>query len=370
MRVGVTGSSGFIGWHLRALARRAGEIEVVPLTRDDFADHAQLGVKLSTCDAIVHLAGGRVSDLDEESYRENLTITEQLIAGLVASKTSVPVFYASSASIRKDTGYGRAKREGGELLAAWGQTASVPVGAIVFPNIFGEFAQPHHHTVVATFCQEIADGKTSVINEAGSVELVHVQSAAKAIYDFLQTPWNGQRDMVGVKLSIRELYNLLVSMYATYVSGVYPELSEPLHKELFNTLYSYTFEVLVPRPLIPKTDARGTLLETVRSLSPGQSFMSSTVPGAIRGEHYHVRKIERFAVISGEATIRLRKIMDDQILEFRVSGDSPKYIDMPTFYTHHIENTGAESLVTAFWTDELYDEMDPDTYREPVQKLI
>jgi UDP-2-acetamido-2,6-beta-L-arabino-hexul-4-ose reductase len=39
---------------------------------------------------------------------------------------------------------------------------------------------------------------------------------------------------------------------------------------------------------------------------------------------------------------------------------------MPTFYTHNITNTGSDDLVTLFWTHELFDPSNPDTYVDPV----
>ena len=49
-----------------------------------------------------------------------------------------------------------------------------------------------------------------------------------------------------------------------------------------------------------------------------------------------------------------------------VSGATPCYIDMPTFHTHDITNVGTGELVTLFWSHELYDPGQPDTYAEKV----
>ena len=40
---------------------------------------------------------------------------------------------------------------------------------------------------------------------------------------------------------------------------------------------------------------------------------------------------------------------------------------MPVFYAHHIENTGPGELVTLFWTNEVFDASDPDTFMEDVR---
>ena len=71
-------------------------------------------------------------------------------------------------------------------------------------------------------------------------------------------------------------------------------------------------------------------------------------------------------MLSGKARISLRKMFTDEVLRFDVSGDAPVAIDMPTMWTHSIENTGDEVLLTNFWTDDHFDPNNPDTIVEAV----
>ena len=54
----------------------------------------------------------------------------------------------------------------------------------------------------------------------------------------------------------------------------------------------------------------------------GQSSYSTTVPGITRGNHYHTRKVERFAVISGKASIQLRKVDSEEVIEYILDGEN------------------------------------------------
>ena len=72
----------------------------------------------------------------------------------------------------------------------------------------------------------------------------------------------------------------------------------------------------------------------------GMAFVSTTRPGQLRGDHYHLRKIERFFVVAGEAEIALRRLYHDDVITFRVSGDNPGFVDMPTMWVHNIRNVG------------------------------
>ena len=98
----------------------------------------------------------------------------------------------------------------------------------------------------------------------------------------------------------------------------------------------------------------------------GQVSYSTTVPGITRGNHYHTRKIERFAVIRGKALIQLRKIGTNEVLDFYLDGENPAFVDMPIWFTHNIKNIGDEELFTMFWINETYNSKDADTYFENV----
>lgn len=79
-----------------------------------------------------------------------------------------------------------------------------------------------------------------------------------------------------------------------------------------------------------------------------------------------MRKIERFCVIQGEAVIQLRRIGTDGIIEYHVQGSQPSFVDIPIYFTHNISNVGTTDLLTLFWTNELFDPADPDTFYEEV----
>ena len=115
------------------------------------------------------------------------------------------------------------------------------------------------------------------------------------------------------------------------------------------------------------SDERGSLTELAKvDLSEGQVFFSTTTKGYVRGQHFHMRKFERFCVVDGKAVIRIRKMGSDKVYEYEVSGDDIKVIDMPVLHTHNIENIGKEKLTAVFWISEIYDDKNPDTFFEEV----
>ena len=150
-------------------------------------------------------------------------------------------------------------------------------------------------------------------------------------------------------------------------NGMVPSLDDGFDRNLFNTFVCYIdHRELFPFKLKLNTDDRGSFVETMKLNSGGQVSLSTTKPGITRGNHFHTRKAERFAVIKGKATIRLRRIGTDEVIIFDLDGSEPSFVDMPVWYTHNITNIGDDDLCTLFWISEHFDSDDPDTYFEEV----
>ena len=149
--------------------------------------------------------------------------------------------------------------------------------------------------------------------------------------------------------------------------GIFPSLENEFEKSLFNTFRCYIPESHYPVKYTKHSDDRGSFVEIARTETSGQFSFSTTRPGITRGNHFHTRKAERFAVISGKALIQLRKIGSDHIINYELDGSNPAYVDMPIWHTHNIKNIGNDELITLFWINEPFDPDNADTYFEDVQ---
>jgi UDP-2-acetamido-2,6-beta-L-arabino-hexul-4-ose reductase len=147
-----------------------------------------------------------------------------------------------------------------------------------------------------------------------------------------------------------------------------PNFQNIFEKRLYSTYLSYLDYNNFDYGLDIKSDHRGSLAEFIKSSAMGQIFVSRTKPGVTRGDHYHHTKTEKFLVLQGTAVIRFRHIddEDEQVIEYLVRGDEYRVLDIPPGYTHSIENTGDEELVTLFWASEIFDQGQADTYYNPV----
>lgn len=364
-RIGVTGCEGMLGWHFRCRLLSYPENEVSLANRQTFQSATLMDEFVRSCDVIVHLAGMNRGD-DDEIEQANPQIAQMLIDAMEREGVTPHVLYSSSTHIERDTPYGRSKRRAGELLEQWSERCDSAFANFVLPHVFGEMGKPFYNSVVSTFSYLVARGEAPAIDQDGALELVHAQECALQMLDAIEHGTTGRIRVEGKPMRVSEMLERLQSMAELYMGGVLPDVRDEFDLALFNTLRSYLYEHHYPVGLTLHADNRGTLFEAVKSHHGGQAFVSSTRPGITRGDHFHYSKIERFLVVQGSAVIRLRRLLDDTVREFHVSGDEPVYIDMPTLHTHNITNIGETDVLTLFWSDQIFDPEKPDTLHEPV----
>lgn len=365
MKLVITGAAGFLGWHLRCRLHATTDHSVVAIARDSWDE---LTTAVADCDAVIHLAGINRAD-DDELRAGNAALAQDVADAVVAAGRPIRVVYANSIQSGNDSAYGDGKQQAAEIVSAAAATTGGSAVDVRLPNLFGEHGRPGYNSFVATFVAAAIAGDNPDIADR-DITLQHVQDAAQALIEALDSQ-ESVVSPIGTATSVLAVWSHLQRFHATYVpSGDLPELADDLELDLFNTYRAALFPAHYPIAFTPRADQRGRLVETVRNHgSGGQTFVSTTVPGVTRGEHYHLRKIERFVVLEGEAVIELRKMFTDEVLSFPVSGESPAAIDMPTMWSHNITNTGDSILTTLFWTDSLFDQDNPDTIPEPVRPL-
>lgn len=369
MRIGITGSNGLIGWHQRAYFKAIQTPHEIRLAnRSTFDNHASLQEFASGLDTIIHFAGVN-RDSDDVVEKINISLAKRLTVACEETQSTPTLVFANSTHYDRDTAYGRGKRVAAETLENWAHKNNTGFVNLILPHVFGEFGKPFYNSVVSTFCHQLAQRETPEIIVDGELELVHAQDVAAFCLNAIEEKRSGKIRLDGTKICVSALLETLRNMLACYQSGVFPTLASNFEISLFNTLRSYLFPNHYPAKLTLHSDNRGSLFEVVKSLGGGQVFLSTTRPGITRGNHFHTKKVERFLVAGGEATIRLRKLFQNNIVSFSVRGNEPCYIDIPTFYTHDITNTGTSDLLTLFWANEIFDPKHPDTISEPVDSI-
>ena len=369
MTIAVTGANGFLARHLRVrMQALAPDETVVTIGREVLNDADALDEALAGARAVVHLAGVNRGE-DAEVEAGNVRAADHLVASLRRAGGSPRLVFGNSRQVGKPTPYGRGKARATEILAAWADRAGACYVDVVFPNLYGEGGRPDYNSVVATFCHRLATGdEKPKIDVDRELEFLHAQDAAAVLIEHLgDGSVGGIVRPAGTPLRVSEILCRLEDLAATYRTGRFPDLSDPLTLRLFNTYRYYLHPLAFPMQLTAHHDRRGSFVETAQVLGgASQSSFSTTEPGVTRGNHFHLRKVERFVVVRGRARIDIRPVWDSRVATFEVTGDEPAIVDMPTLHTHNITNIGNDLLYTVFWINELFDPNDPDTFAEAV----
>jgi len=362
MKVGITGQRGFIGWHMSQYLHLQDDVTLVNFERSYFENSEELISFVDKCDVVLHLAAMNRHPDPNVLYRTNIDLVQKLTDACVNTKPFI--YFTSSTQEYLDNQYGSSKREGWKQLSKWSKTHNANVGCFVVPNVFGPFGRPNYNSFVATFCHKLANGEEATIISDAEVELVHVHDLVKQMWQTIRLRNIGRKEVPSkYKVKVSKVLRLLETFRDDYLrNGKMPNLEDDFTLHLFNMYRTYIPSNHFPVSYDKYTDDRGIFVEIVRANTSGQFSFSTTVPGITRGNHFHTRKAERFAVIKGNAKIELRKIGTEEIIEYHLDGNSPSYVDMPIWHTHNITNIGEDELVTLFWINEPYSPDDPDTY--------
>ncbi len=377
MKIGITGQPGFIGTHLYNYLGLREDVQRIPFEDEFFLDEGKLKAFVRSCDAIVHLAAMNRHHDPRVIYETNIRLVQQLIDACVATNSTPHILFSSSTQEDRDNLYGKSKYEGRKLFETWAARNKAKFTGFIIPNVFGPFGHPYYNSFIATFCHQLTHNEQPKIETDGVVQLIYVGELVKKIADHIFKSHNGNAiDPVIEEIrlehtsegKVSSILKLLEGYKENYFEkGIIPDLTNTFERNLFNTFVCYIdHEQFFPFHLSKHTDDRGSFVELVKLHSGGQVSFSTTKPGITRGNHFHTRKAERFAVIKGQARIQLRRIGTDKILSFNLDGKTPSFVDMPVWYTHNITNTGNENLYTIFWISEHYNPDDPDTFYEPV----
>lgn len=390
MKVLVTGAKGFVGRNLIVILGIQPDIEIVGYDLDDPASLLDEG--LATSDVIFHLAGVNRPEKPEDYAVGNTGFTQTICDSLRSANRKPVIIFSSSIQAALDNPYGVSKRRAEDVLLKFaGQTGS---RVVIFrmKNVFGKWCRPNYNSGVATFCHNIARNLPITISDrANEVNLVYIDDVCGGMMEaagIIQPPYqhfmpaedSAFADIQpSFKVALGELVDTIQSFKNTRTTLQVPSFDDSFIYRLYATYLSYLEESNFAYGLDIKTDNRGSLAEFLKSPSFGQIFVSRTKPGITRGNHYHHTKTEKFLVVEGEAIIRFRKIGDKaigdrrgaigediDIIEYRVSGEEFRVVDIPPGYTHSIENVGSGELVTLFWANQIFDPEKPDTVFEMV----
>ena len=363
MKVLVTGAQGFIGRNLVATLKQDTNIEVIEIDIEQSIEE----LKQATLESefIFHLAGVNRPKNDQEFFEGNTGLTETIIETLKKHQKKTPILITSSIQAELENAYGQSKKAAEDALKNYCQETGANSYIYRLPNVFGKWCRPNYNSAVATFCHKIARDEEIWVNDRSILlNLVYVDDVVRCFIETMQSQPKAT-DYLEVTpvhpATLGEIVDLLVSFKESRESRTVAKMDDPLVKKLYSTYLSYLPEDQFSYPLQMNIDYRGSFTEFIKTPDRGQVSVNISKPGITKGNHWHHTKNEKFLVVSGSGVIRFRKVDDDKVIEYFVSGEKLEVVDIPVGYTHNIENLGTTDMVTIMWCNECFDPQNPDT---------
>ena len=371
MNILITGARGFMGKNLRsALTGRYGDAHRLMLLDMPHTEEELLAAA-AEADFVFHLAGVNRPTDPADFQKGNADFTRQLLTLLKERGKRPPVLLSSSIQAALENPYGQSKLSAEQAVADYGRGTGSAVYLYRLPNVFGKWSRPNYNSAVATFCHNVARGLPITVNDPSvMLRLVYIDDVVE---EFLRA-MEGQPCREGEWCTVQPVHEvnlghmaeLIQSFPALRDSLTAPDQSDPLVKKLYATYLSFLPPEDFSRPTVTHADQRGSFTELLHMGSRGQVSLNVSRPHITKGDHWHQTKHEKFIVLQGEGVIRFRKVGDSTVIAYKVSGENLTVVDIPTGYTHSIENTGDTDMLTLMWANEVFDPAHPDTLRLPV----
>ena len=358
----ITGAGGFVGKNLTATLLQKGYTDLYLYDRD--STESELERYCADCDFVFHLAGVNRPVDTKEFYEGNTDFSAKLLETLKKAGNCCPVIVSSSIQALLDNDYGKSKKMGEDLFLANGFN---PAYIVRLYGVFGKWSRPNYNTVVATFCHNVAHGLPLQINDPDrELTLCYIDDVVAKFVDIMENTADYKEGFFEIdtlhKITLGRLAKTIESFGRNRDTLVMPNLNGLMEQRLYGTYLSYLDTDNFSYKLKKNEDNRGWLAEFIKSESFGQIFISTTKPGITRGDHWHHTKVEKFFVIKGKATISFRHMITNDIIRYDVCGDEPTVVDIPVGYTHNITNTSDEEMICLFWSNQIFDPQNPDTY--------
>ena len=399
MNILITGANGFVGRNLaenlmnikNLKNRTRPNLKIDEIYCYDIGNTAEeFDEYCKKSDFVFNLAGVNRPDDKTEFIKGNVGFLETLLDSLRQNNSKAPIMLSSSVQASlvgryAGSDYGQSKLAGENLLISYGEINGVRTLVYRFPNLFGKWCRPNYNSAVATFCNNIANDLPITINDENTqLELLYIDDLVEEMLDALEGKEHRCRfDGVNVipdsdgkycycpvthKVTLGEIAGFLYEFSAQPSTLVMPEIPDgSFKKKLYSTYLSYLPKDKIAFDLKMNRDLRGSFTELLKTESCGQFSVNVSNPGITKGQHWHNSKWEFFIVVSGSARIEMRRIGDEKVIKFDVSGENMKAVHMLPGYTHNIINLSeTEPLVTVMWANEKFDTARPDTFAENV----
>ena len=243
MKIGITGSSGFVGKHLIKILEDKENVKLYyfDLPKNNLLKPTFLKNFVSGKDVIVHTAAVNKGS-DAEIINGSIVATYNLVSTISKLKIKPKLIFLSSIQAETDTVYGLSKKLTEIMLQSFSKDYKIPISVFRATNIFGENCKPFYNSVIATFCYQVANNKKlDINNKKKKINFIYVNDlvkiVSKEIFIRRKKLFYFKRVSSNNIITTEKLASLINSF--KYIKDS-KKLKSKFNKDLYNTYLSYS----------------------------------------------------------------------------------------------------------------------------------
>lgn len=103
-------------------------------------------------------------------------------------------------------------------------------------------------------------------------------------------------------------------------------------------------------------DNRGLFIKILKQSQAksnfGEIYLIKSLPGMIRGNHYHKKTKEWFYLIKGKAVLTLKDIITNEMIKIVMNQNET--IEIPVNIAHSVKNIGDDEMIMIAFADHEY----------------
>lgn len=244
MKVLITGANGFLGKNLIERLVEIPEIDILHYSKG--TSDLLLERNLSECDFLFHFAAVHRPENNTEFYKVNDDFFKFILDKLEEYGNNCPVLLTSSIQALDNNDYGRSKLIAEELLKQHGEKCNSRVIIYRLLNTFGKWARPHSHSVVATFCYNIAhDLPITISNRAIKMRFYYIDDVIDSFMSQLSPNQIDDNQIVTLPenkihtITLGELADTLYEFHRLDSENIPPIFDGEVYSYLWKTFLSY-----------------------------------------------------------------------------------------------------------------------------------
>ncbi|KIC03412.1 hypothetical protein OA88_03305 [Flavobacterium sp. JRM] len=236
MKILIFGATGFIGKNLVSILSANNEIDVAKITDDD----SFLINKIQKADVIINASGVSRSNSENDFFLYNIYHSQRLFSFINKFENKMYIYF-SSIHHSADNVYGFSKRYNEFLLTELGFMEKNYFLCLRIPSIFGSGIKPNYVSVVATFCNNIANKiESNIIDGEKILKLLYVDDLMRNINSKIVNKKENGFELIEsfpetVEISVSELFQAIKNIE---FNGVDINKKD---KFLYNLFVTYNF---------------------------------------------------------------------------------------------------------------------------------